>query len=95
MENAFLATKVTFVNQFFDIAVSLGVNFDELRQLWLLDGRVGGSHTTVTAERGFSGRCLPKDLLAMITAMRAGGGAPLLEAVFSYNELLNRNEHNL
>jgi nucleotide sugar dehydrogenase len=90
MENAFLATKVTFVNQFFDIADSLGVDFDELRQLWLLDGRVGESHTRVTPERGFSGRCLPKDLLAMISAMRGHGGAPLLEAIFSYNEVLNR-----
>jgi UDPglucose 6-dehydrogenase len=86
MENCFLAAKVAFVNQFFDIAQALGVDFDELRRLWLLDPRVGPSHTMVTPERGFRGRCLPKDMAALIAAMRPLGGAPLLEAVQAYND---------
>ena len=86
MENCFLATKVSFVNQFYDIAGSLGVNFDELRELWLADARVGRSHSMVTEERGFRGRCLPKDIKALISLMRQNGGAPLLEAVLAYNE---------
>jgi len=85
MENCFLATKVAFVNQFFDIATALGVNFEELRTIWLLDPRVGSSHTSVTLERGFRGRCLPKDIAALIAVMRSFGGAPLLEAIHSYN----------
>ncbi len=85
MENCFLAAKVAFVNQFFDIASALGVTFDELRDAWLLDPRVGPSHSAVTPERGFRGRCLPKDIAALIAAMRPFGGAPLLEAVHSYN----------
>jgi UDPglucose 6-dehydrogenase len=88
MENCFLATKVAFVNQFFDIATSLNVDFEELRNLWLLDSRVGPSHTVVTPERGFRGRCLPKDVAALIAVMGPLGGAPLLEAVHSYNERL-------
>jgi UDPglucose 6-dehydrogenase len=86
MENCFLATKVAFVNQFFDIATALQVDFEQLRQLWLLDARIGHSHTLVTRERGFGGRCLPKDLVAFSKFMRARGGAPLLDAVIAFND---------
>ncbi|MGH9543073.1 MAG: hypothetical protein ACRD2H_14475 [Terriglobales bacterium] len=86
MENCFLATKVAFANQFFDLAAAMQIDFDELRELWLLDERVGRSHTVVTAERGFGGRCLPKDLSALIAAAKRFGGAPLLEAVQQFNE---------
>jgi len=88
MENCFLAAKVAFVNQFFDIAAALNVNFSELRELWLADPRVGSSHSSVTAERDFRGRCLPKDVSAMVAAMKPHGGAPLIEAVMEYNSRL-------
>lgn len=91
MENCYLATKVAFVNQFYDIATTLGVDFQELRRLWLHDDRIGSSHTTVTAERGFGGRCLPKDLHAMIAVMKNSGSAPLLEAVSAYNACIRMN----
>jgi UDPglucose 6-dehydrogenase len=86
MENAFLATKVAFANQFYDIAQGLGVDYNELRELWLADDRVGRSHTIVTAERGYRGRCLPKDMASIIRIARQAGGAPLLEAVDRYND---------
>lgn len=86
MENAFLATKVAFVNQFYDLAQGLGVDYDELRELWLADDRVGRSHTIVTAERGYRGRCLPKDMASIIHVARQIGGAPLLEAVDRFND---------
>jgi UDPglucose 6-dehydrogenase len=85
MENCYLAAKVSFVNQFYDIARELGVCFDELRELWLADSRVGASHSMVTEERGFRGRCLPKDISALISVMKPLGGAPLLEAILAYN----------
>jgi UDPglucose 6-dehydrogenase len=90
MENCFLATKVTFVNQFFDIATAFDVDYSELRNLWTLDRRVGNSHTQVTPQRGYGGRCLPKDMQAMIAAMRPFGGAPVLEAIHSYNTELHK-----
>jgi len=86
MENAFLASKVAFVNQFFDLAEAFDVNFNELREVWLADERIGRSHTIVTEERGYRGRCLPKDMAAIIHATRQVGGAPLLEAVDRYND---------
>lgn len=85
MENCFLATKVAFVNQFYDIAGAVGVDFEELRQLWITDPRIGLSHTTVSRERGFRGKCLPKDLAALAAMMQGRGGAKLLEAVLDYN----------
>lgn len=86
MENTFLATKVAFANQFFDLAEAYGVNFNELRELWLADARIGRSHTIVTAERGYRGRCLPKDMAAIISEARRFGGALLLEAVDRFND---------
>lgn len=67
MENCFLALKVTFCNEFYDIAQGLGVDYNELREVWLEDPRIGRSHTFVYEDnRGFSGKCLPKDVNAMI-----------------------------
>lgn len=86
MENTFLATKVAFVNQFYDLARAFGVDYNELREIWLADERVGRSHTMVTEERGYRGRCLPKDMAAIIHASRKVGGAELLEAVDRYND---------
>ncbi len=87
MENAFLATKVTFCNEFFDIAENLGVDYNELRELWLLDGRMGRSHSTVFENnRGFGGKCLPKDVNAIVKASKENGYTPeLLESVLKVN----------
>ena len=67
MENSFLATKVTFCNQFYDLANKFGINYDQLRETWLLDPRIGRSHTFVYPDnRGYGGSCLPKDTAAII-----------------------------
>ena len=77
MENAFLAAKVTFCNEFYELAGCFGVDFDELRELWLLDPRIGKSHTFVFPDkRGFGGRCLPKDLTAIEASARSAGYEP-------------------
>jgi len=86
MENCFLAAKVAFVNQFQEIATAFDVDFNELRDLWLADPRIGSSHTLVSKQKGFRGRCLPKDLAALIAAMESSGGAPFLEAIHLYNQ---------
>jgi len=86
MENSFLATKVAFANQFYDLAQAYGVNYSELREIWLADERIGRSHTIVTEERGFRGRCLPKDIASILHEAKRFGGAPLLEAVDRYND---------
>jgi UDPglucose 6-dehydrogenase len=97
MENAFLALKVTFCNEFYDIAQAFGVDYNELRELWVLDPRIGRSHSFVMPHaRGFGGRCLPKDLSALISFSKDAGVQPsLLEAVNAANQQLReRNSPN-
>lgn len=92
--NAFLAAKVAFFNEIYDIARLAGVDYDELRELVLLDYRVGASHTMVTEERGFGGKCLPKDLSALMFRARELGYEPLvLAAVQASNERVRHMRH--
>ena len=87
MENSFLATKVAFVNEFYDLCTLVGADFDEVRDLWLQDSRVGESHTVVTEERGFGGKCLPKDTNAVAaTGRRLGQPLEIMEAVINANK---------
>lgn len=88
MENAFLAMKVTFVNEFYEIAKAHGVDFNLLREIWLADPRVNSDHTFVYPDaRGFSGKCLPKDVNAIVQASQQRGYDPqLLRAILKINE---------
>lgn len=79
MENAWAAMKVTFCNEFFEIAKAFGVNYSELREMWLLDGRVERMHTAVFPDkRGFGGKCLPKDVSGIVYAAEQNGYEPVL-----------------
>ena len=65
--NSFLATKVLWFNQFYDIVHGLGGNFGKIVSAITADSRVGRSHTTVPGfdgRRGFGGACFPKDTAA-------------------------------
>jgi UDPglucose 6-dehydrogenase len=89
MENCFFATKVAFVAQFFLLAQTFGADFITMREIWTADTRVGRSHSTVVGFPGFSGRCLPKDLSAILAASRLAGCEPeLLQAVDLFNRSL-------
>ena len=92
MENSFLATKVSFVNQFYDIASAFGANWHNVREGWLLDERIGRSFTSVFAEnRGFRGKCLPKDISAIIKAAdNVGYDANILKAIIDYNNKIRK-----
>jgi UDPglucose 6-dehydrogenase len=90
MLNGFLATKVSYMNQFYDIATEAGLDFEELRALFLLDPRVGESHTTVTRERGFGGKCFPKDLNAIIAWAAPRTDTSLLRAIADYNDAIRK-----
>ena len=63
MENAFLATKVSFCNQFYEICQKENINYEELRELFILDKRMGGSHTFVYKDKPYwDSHCLNKDV---------------------------------
>ncbi len=87
MDTCFLAMKVTFCNEFYDLAQLFGVDYNELRELWLQDPRIGRSHTFVLPEeRGFDGKCLPKDTNALVASATTAGYWPrLLVAMLEAN----------
>ena len=86
MENAFLATKVAFCNEFFDLCGAVGVDYDWARLLWLQDDRINPSHTLVTAKGGYGGQCLPKDIAAVSASARdLGTPMAILETVQEAN----------
>lgn len=88
MENAFLALKVTFCNEMYDLAEKLGVNYNVAREIWISDPRIGSSHTFVYPHaRGFGGHCLPKDVSAILAqAKNVGADMKLLRSVQEKNE---------
>lgn len=92
-ENAFLATKVTFVNEASNICDAYGVDWKKVRELWLLDSRIGRSHTGVFKEEpGYGGKCLPKDMSALIhEAEIKGYDASLLRSVRDANSKFRSN----
>ena len=83
MENCYLATKVTFCNEFFRIAEKLGVCYEEMRELVVLDPRIGPSHTFVYRDRPFwQSHCLDKD----VRAVAEWSGSEFLKSVIDANE---------
>lgn len=96
MENSWGAMKVTFFNEFYDIAEAFDVDYDELRELYLLDGRAEKMHTAVFPEkRGFGGKCLPKDVSGLAKASEQAGYKPeLLKSVLEVNKTFNGRNNN-
>jgi UDPglucose 6-dehydrogenase len=94
MENAFYAVKVTFCNEFYDIASAFDVEYNELREMWLADPRISRDHTFVYPHaRGFGGKCLPKDTSAILAASQQRGvPSPMLQAAMTANLLTYRRE---
>ncbi len=88
MENSWGATKVTFVNEFSRIADVFGVDYNELRELFLLDGRTERMHTVVFKDNpGFGGKCYPKDVKGIVKASEDAGYEPkLMKEVLSSND---------
>lgn len=68
MENSFIATKVTFCNEFYRIANTFGIDYNELRECFVADDRVSPSHTYVYEDAPYyKSHCLDKDIPALIT----------------------------
>ena len=69
MENSYFAVKVTFVNEFYEFCERAGADWFTVREAWLADPRVERDHTAVMPRnRGYAGRCLPKDVDALLAA---------------------------
>ncbi|MDI6707984.1 MAG: UDP-glucose/GDP-mannose dehydrogenase family protein [Candidatus Thermoplasmatota archaeon] len=83
--NAFLATKITFANEFANICEKFNVDVYEVMKGVGLDKRI--SPYFLNAGAGFGGSCFPKDLKAIFSAARAKNYDPkLLSSVLDINE---------
>jgi UDPglucose 6-dehydrogenase len=89
--NAILATRVAVSNVFYDICQEEGVSYEDVKKGVELDERIGSSHISVTSERGFGGKCFPKDLGAVIgKSKEIGVDCKLLEEVYEYNNRIRK-----
>ena len=83
--NAFLATKITFINEVADLCEKVGANVHDIAKGMGLDGRIGNKF--LHAGPGYGGSCFPKDTLAMVrTAQSAGVDLRIVEAVVDANK---------
>lgn len=88
--NCFLAAKVIFANQVYEICKAASIDYDKVVEYALYDHRIGASHLAVPGpdgDLGFGGHCFPKDLAAMISFAQAHGvAAQFFGAVQTENE---------
>jgi UDPglucose 6-dehydrogenase len=83
--NAFLAMKVTFINEIAELCEKVGADVQEVARGVGLDNRIGGKF--LNAGPGFGGSCFPKDMLALAhTARGARSPLRLVETVIDINE---------
>jgi nucleotide sugar dehydrogenase len=81
MANCFFATKVSFMNEMYQISQAANANWDQAIEGFITDGRIGNSHIDVPGhdgDLGFGGKCFPKDLNAMIKRAEELGINPVV-----------------
>ncbi len=87
--NAFLATKITFINEIADLCEKVGADVQEVARGIGLDNRIGSKF--LHAGPGYGGSCFPKDASALIkTAHDHGGSVRIVETVVAVNEQRKR-----
>jgi len=83
--NAFLATKITFINEMADLCEKLGGDVQDLARGIGLDGRIDSKF--LHAGPGFGGSCFPKDTVALVrTSKEVGAPTRIVETVIAVNE---------
>ena len=87
--NAFLATKITFINEMADLCEAVGANVKDVAQGIGLDNRIGSKF--LHAGPGYGGSCFPKDTLALLkTAQDFNSPVRIVEAVVEVNDRRKR-----
>ena len=87
--NAFLATKITFINEIADLAEKVGADVQEVARGMGLDNRIGSKF--LHAGPGYGGSCFPKDTVALIkTAQDYAAPLRIVEAVAAVNDARKR-----
>ena len=89
--NSFLALKVAFFNQMYDLCDALDIEYSAVAHYTTMDPRIGDSHSFITRERGFGGHCFPKDTSALIrTAQRDNVELSILQEAVEYNRRIRK-----
>jgi UDPglucose 6-dehydrogenase len=87
--NAFLATRISFINEIANVSEAVGANVDEVAHGMGLDRRIGTSY--LRPGIGYGGSCYPKDIpFLKLLAGNSGYHFQLLTAVMEVNELQKR-----
>src|SRR5665213_1130223 len=87
--NAFLATKISFINEIADLAEKVGADVQDIARGIGLDNRIGAKF--LHAGPGYGGSCFPKDTVALIkTGLDHGAPLRILEAVAAVNDARKR-----
>ncbi len=87
--NAFLATKITFINEIADLCEAVGANVQDVARGIGSDNRIGAKF--LHAGPGYGGSCFPKDTLALIkTAQDFGTPVRIVETVAAVNDQRKR-----
>lgn len=96
--NCFLALKISFCNELYDYCQLNDINYEHVRLLATKDDRIGSSHSMVPGhdgKRGYGGTCFPKDIKALLHAMKESGmKSYIFEAMDSRNDNVDRSEHD-
>ncbi len=83
--NAFLATKISFINEIANLCEKVGADVQGVAYAMGLDRRIGSKF--LHAGAGYGGSCFPKDTRALVTiAEEAGAGAKVVAAAIDVNE---------
>jgi len=95
--NCFLATKVTFANEMYEICSKNDIDFDKVTEYALYDERIGKTHLMVPGpdgDRGFGGHCFPKDLSAMISYAKKSSFYPNFLLAVEESNTIFRNDRD-
>tara|TARA_R110000782_G_scaffold62108_2_gene127731 strand:- start:718 stop:1587 length:870 start_codon:yes stop_codon:yes gene_type:complete len=95
MANCFFATKVSFMNEMFQVCEAINGNWDNALEGFITDGRIGNSHIDVPGhdgDFGFGGKCFPKDLNAMIKRAEELGVSPdVMKGAWAKNKQVRKD----
>jgi UDPglucose 6-dehydrogenase len=98
VRNVFLATKVSFCNEVYDLAQKHEIGWEIFSKMCFDDKRIGQSHCKVPGpdgKRGYGGTCFPKDVHSLQHQFcKLNIPSPILDAVISRNENIDRTEQD-
>jgi len=93
--NVMLAGQIALANEIYEICKSVNVNYDDVKNSILMDDRIARNIDVPgpDGDRGFGGKCFPKDLNALIYLARKNHYRPyLLEEVWRLNERVRKSK---